>query len=51
MIIQLKRKRFKFDFRVKGTYGKDEKFTFILSLVFFLCIFNTIVSKISKKKK
>ncbi|CAF0892424.1 unnamed protein product [Rotaria sordida] len=30
---------------VKGTYGKNDKFTFILSLVFFLCAFNAIVSK------
>ena len=33
---------------VQGVYGEHEKFTYILSLVFFLCIFNTIVSKISK---
>ncbi|UJR37095.1 hypothetical protein I4U23_029799 [Adineta vaga] len=31
---------------VKGIYGKNDKFTFILSLVFSLCIFNAIVSKI-----
>ncbi|CAF2658453.1 unnamed protein product [Rotaria sp. Silwood2] len=30
---------------IKGTYGKNEKFTFILSLVFFQCIFNAIASK------
>ncbi len=32
-------------FRVKGQYGKNEKFTYIISLVFFQCIFNAIVSK------
>jgi hypothetical protein len=30
---------------VKGKYGKNDKFTFIISLVFFQCIFNAIVSK------
>ncbi|CAF4717986.1 unnamed protein product [Rotaria sp. Silwood1] len=31
---------------VKGTYGQHDKFTYILSLVFFQCIFNAIVSKL-----
>ena len=31
--------------RVKGKYGENDKFTFILSLVFFQCIFNAIISK------
>ena len=35
-------------FSVQGTYGTEEKFIFILPLVLFLCIFNAIVSKISK---
>lgn len=30
---------------VKGKYGESDKFTFILSLVFFQCIFNAIISK------
>ncbi len=33
-------------FRVKGKYGVNEKFSFIISLVLFQCIFNAIVSKI-----
>ncbi len=32
--------------RVKGKYGTNDKFTYILSLVFFQCIFNAIVSKV-----
>ncbi|UJR09108.1 hypothetical protein I4U23_013355 [Adineta vaga] len=31
---------------VKGKYGKNDKFTYIISLVFFQCIFNAIVSKV-----
>ena len=30
---------------VKTRYGKNDKFTFIISLVLFQCIFNAIVSK------
>ncbi|CAF4848343.1 unnamed protein product, partial [Rotaria sp. Silwood1] len=30
---------------VKGIYGKNDKFTYILSLVFFQCVFNAIASK------
>lgn len=31
---------------VQGKYGTNDKFTFIISLVFFQCIFNAIVSKL-----
>ncbi|CAF1149488.1 unnamed protein product [Adineta steineri] len=31
---------------VKKKYGENDKFTYILSLVFFQCIFNAIVSKV-----
>ncbi|CAF5229207.1 unnamed protein product, partial [Rotaria magnacalcarata] len=30
---------------VKGKYGEHDKFTYIISLVLFQCIFNAIVSK------
>ena len=44
-ILSLSSSSFNF-FRVKGKYGTKDKFTFIISLVFFQCIFNAIVSKV-----
>ena len=34
-----------FIFSIKGHYGKSDKFSFIISLVLFQCIFNALVSK------
>ncbi len=45
MFYNQKKKNFIFN-RVKGEYGTNDKFTYILSLVFFQCIFNAIVSKV-----
>ena len=37
--------------RVKEVYGENDRFTYILSLVFFQCIFNAVVSKASKDRR
>lgn len=34
---------------LKGTYENNQKFTFILSIVLFLCFFNAFVSKSGKR--